>query len=171
MQPSCRHLASSGAGCLFILSSLLCSLKASLIGVSREVGRGSVRCRLSQRWQLGAVLTRSLIKSSWAMVHLWQARGGAVGWLEGGAKQINGRSMSSVEEAQQPWPIRRQTSAQSCTGHRYLILWGGLICWWRWGGVKCSEWNALCSWEGRCLKGGSLINHLRSRAQRAGKNT
>lgn len=30
------------------------------------------RCRLSQGWQLGAVLTCSLIKSSWARVHLWQ---------------------------------------------------------------------------------------------------
>lgn len=138
MQSSCRHLAPSCVGCLFILSSLLCSLKASLIGVSREVGvRGvggwRVRFRLSQRWQLGAVLTCSLIKSSWAMVHLWQARGGAVGWLEGGAQQIDGRSLSSVKEAQQTWPTRRQTSEQSLTGHRYLILWGGLI----WG-VKCS---------------------------------
>lgn len=30
------------------------------------------RCWLSQGWQLGAVLTCSLIKSSWARVHLWQ---------------------------------------------------------------------------------------------------
>lgn len=140
MQAGCRHLASFGVGCLFVLSSSLCSLKASLIGMSREVGRGSARCRLSRRWQLGAVLTCSLIKSSWAMVHLWQARGGAVGWVEGGAEQIDGRCMSSVEEAQQTWPTRRQTSAQSHTGHRYLILWGGLSWgWWRGGEGFVSE--------------------------------
>lgn len=47
--------------------------KAPLIRtpVSSEVWEGP-RCRLSQGWQLGAVLTCSLIKSSWARVHLWQ---------------------------------------------------------------------------------------------------
>lgn len=47
--------------------------KAPLIStaVSGKVWEGP-RCRLSQGWQLGAVLTCSLIKSSWARVHLWQ---------------------------------------------------------------------------------------------------
>lgn len=47
--------------------------KAPLIStaVSSKVWEGP-RCRLSQAWQLGAVLTCSLIKSSWARVHLWQ---------------------------------------------------------------------------------------------------
>lgn len=46
--------------------------KASLISaaVSRKVWE-SLRCRLSRGWQLAAVLTCSLIKSSWARVHLW----------------------------------------------------------------------------------------------------
>lgn len=39
--------------------------------VSGKVWEGP-RCRLSQGWQLGALLTCSLIKSSWARVHLWQ---------------------------------------------------------------------------------------------------
>lgn len=47
--------------------------KARLIStaVSSKVWEGP-RCRLSQGRQLGAVLTCSLIKSSWARVHLWQ---------------------------------------------------------------------------------------------------
>lgn len=47
--------------------------KAPLIStaVSSKVWEGR-RCRLSRGWQLGAVLTCSLIKSSWARVHLWQ---------------------------------------------------------------------------------------------------
>lgn len=46
--------------------------KAPLIStaVSSKVWEG-LRCRLSQGWQLGAVLTYSLIKSSWARVHMW----------------------------------------------------------------------------------------------------
>lgn len=39
--------------------------------VSSKVWEGW-RCQLSQGWQLGAVLTCSLIKSSRARVHLWQ---------------------------------------------------------------------------------------------------
>lgn len=55
--------------CCFIFFTFLFSLKH--LSLAGKVWEGP-RCRLSQGWQLGALLTCSLIKSSWARVHLWQ---------------------------------------------------------------------------------------------------
>lgn len=60
--------------CCFIFFTFFFVLpKAPFISTaaSGKVWEGP-RCRLSQGWQLGALLTCSLIKSSWARVHLWQ---------------------------------------------------------------------------------------------------
>lgn len=67
IRQTCRVEVISFCTLLFVLP------KAPLIStaVSGKVWEGP-RCRLSQGWQLGAVLTCSLIKSSWARVHLWQ---------------------------------------------------------------------------------------------------
>lgn len=68
-----RHTCLFVEAILFWMPLFFVPPKAPFISaaVSSKVWEG-LRCRLSQGWQLGAVLTCSLIKSSWARVHLWQ---------------------------------------------------------------------------------------------------
>lgn len=82
--------------------------KAPLIssGVSRKVWEGP-RCRLSQGWQLGAVLTCSLIKSSWARVHLWQGLCQAADRWEA---VLNANVTPSVDRQEMP-PLAVPTTA------------------------------------------------------------